>query len=61
MKGRLSALVLPLIHLLVLGAGFVAPYDPAAQNRALAYVPPMRVLSACAYGSGWCGPNRALC
>ena len=43
MKFWPSALVLLLIHVLVLGAGFVAPYDPAAQNRDLAYVPPMRV------------------
>ena len=43
MKLRVPALLLLIIHLLVLGAGFVAPYDPAEQNRGLAFVPPMRV------------------
>jgi peptide/nickel transport system permease protein len=35
--------VLLIVHLAVLGAGFVAPYDPTAQNRTLPFVPPMRV------------------
>ncbi len=43
MKFWMPALLLLIIHLLVLGAGFVAPYDPAAQNRTLAFVPPMSV------------------
>ncbi len=43
MKFWPPALVLLIIHVLVLGAGFVAPYDPAMQNRGLPFVPPMRV------------------
>src|SRR5437868_2672102 len=31
------------MHLLLLLAGFVAPYDPAAQNRELPYAPPTRL------------------
>ncbi len=31
------------IHVVVLFAGFFAPYDPAAQNRGLPFVPPTRV------------------
>lgn len=34
---------LALIHLVVLGASFFAPYDPAAQNRDFPFAPPMRV------------------
>jgi peptide/nickel transport system permease protein len=39
----LPALILLIIHVLVLGAGFVAPYDPAEQDRRLAFAPPTRV------------------
>ena len=35
--------VLASLHLLVLFAGFVAPYDPAQQMRALPYAPPSRL------------------
>jgi peptide/nickel transport system permease protein len=35
-----AAIVLLLIHITVLLAGFVAPYDPAQQNRDFAFVPP---------------------
>jgi len=31
------------LHLLLLLAGFVAPYDPTAQNRELPYAPPTRL------------------
>jgi peptide/nickel transport system permease protein len=31
------------LHLAVAFAGFLAPYDPAQQNRALAYMPPARI------------------
>ena len=39
----LSAVALALIHLLVIGAGFFAPYDPTEQNRDLSMAPPMRI------------------
>jgi len=35
--------LLAAIHALAVGAGFVAPYDPAAQHRDMPYAPPMRV------------------
>lgn len=38
-----SAWALALIHAVVLGAGFFAPYDPAAQNRDFPFAPPMRL------------------
>lgn len=34
--------VLGFIHALVLGAGFFAPYDPTAQDRAHSFAPPVR-------------------
>jgi peptide/nickel transport system permease protein len=42
---RIKALACVLIglHLLVLLAGFVAPYDPSEQRRALPYAPPSRI------------------
>ena len=36
------ALLLP-VHLLVFGANFFSPYDPALQNRALPFAPPTRL------------------
>ena len=42
-KVWLSAAGLALIHLIVLGANFVAPYNPAEQNRDFPFAPPMRV------------------
>lgn len=39
----LPLVALVLIHLVVLMAGFVAPYDPATQNRAAPDCPPTRV------------------
>src|SRR5579884_3549849 len=33
--------VVGLLHLAIVFAGFLAPYDPAAQNRELAYAKPM--------------------
>jgi peptide/nickel transport system permease protein len=35
--------VLGALHLLVVFAGFLAPYDPAAQDRRAPYLPPMRL------------------
>lgn len=34
---------LAVLHLVVIFAGFVAPYDPGMQNRALPYAPPTRL------------------
>jgi peptide/nickel transport system permease protein len=42
-KIRLACLPLAAMLLLLLLAGFLAPYDPAAQERALSYAPPTRV------------------
>jgi peptide/nickel transport system permease protein len=38
-----SAVSLVSVHLLVLGAAFFAPYDPAEQHRGLPFAPPMRI------------------
>ena len=39
--GRVAALaLLAAVHLAALGAGFLAPYAPTAQNRTLPYAPP---------------------
>ena len=45
MRAKDVALLVLLVamHLLLLLAGFVAPYDPAAQNRELPYAPPTRL------------------
>ena len=40
-KIRTALAVLVLLHALILFAGFVAPCDPAAQNREFPFVPPM--------------------
>jgi peptide/nickel transport system permease protein len=37
------AALLAVLHLPILFAGFVAPYDPAEQHRELAYVPPTAI------------------
>jgi peptide/nickel transport system permease protein len=42
-KGRLAIAFLAAVHLLVVFAGFVAPYHYAGQNRAYAYAPPTRI------------------
>ena len=39
----LSAVALVLIHLLVIGAVFFAPYDPTEQHRDLSMAPPVRI------------------
>ena len=36
-------LALAILHLIVIFAGFVAPYDPGVQNRELPYAPPTRL------------------
>jgi peptide/nickel transport system permease protein len=45
MRYKASVFILPLIglHLVLLFAGFFAPYDPAEQNRELPYAPPMQL------------------
>jgi peptide/nickel transport system permease protein len=42
-KILLSAGTLASIHVLVLGAGFFAPYDPAEQHRDVPFAPPVRI------------------
>jgi len=45
MRPKIVILITALVvlHLSLLFAGFIAPYDPAAQNRELPYAPPTRV------------------
>jgi peptide/nickel transport system permease protein len=45
MRTRTAILVglLAGLHLVLLFAGFFAPYDPTAQNRELPYAPPTRL------------------
>lgn len=50
-KTAILMTALVVLHLSLLFAGFVAPYDPAAQNRELPYAPPTRVHFRDA--SGW--------
>jgi peptide/nickel transport system permease protein len=40
---RFAVGVLVVLHALVLGAGFVSPYDPSEQNRLTPFAPPSRV------------------
>ena len=42
-RGSLATLGLIVLHAAVLVAGFLAPYDPSQQNRALALQPPMGI------------------
>ncbi|HEU0106460.1 MAG TPA: ABC transporter permease, partial [Vicinamibacteria bacterium] len=42
-KMALAATVLAAIHAAALGAGFLAPYGPTVQARALPYAPPTRL------------------
>ena len=42
-KHRILVVLLVATHLLLLLAGFVAPYDPAAQRRELPFAPPTRL------------------
>src|ERR1700685_2217521 len=43
LKTNLLITLLIVLHLPLLFAGFVAPYDPTAQNRELPYEPPTRL------------------
>src|SRR5260370_18111610 len=42
-KTLILLLALAILHLMVIFAGFIAPYDPGAQNRELPYAPPTRL------------------
>ena len=42
-KAALLIVLLAVLHIVILFAGFVAPYDPATQNRELPYAPPTRL------------------
>src|SRR5712691_7273419 len=42
-KTLILLLALAVLHLIVIFAGFIAPYDPRVQNRELPYAPPTRV------------------
>jgi peptide/nickel transport system permease protein len=44
-RTKAAAWIVPLLllHLIILFAGFVAPYDPTTQNRDLPYAPPTRM------------------
>jgi peptide/nickel transport system permease protein len=42
-KTRVLLITLSGLHLAVLLAGFLSPYDPAQQNRYLSYAPPTRI------------------
>ena len=42
-KTWVGLMLLILLHLLIVLAGFVAPYEPTSQNRDLPFVPPTRV------------------
>jgi len=47
------ALSLVILHLAILFAGFIAPYDPTAQNREFSYAPPTRLHFHDASGFHW--------
>src|SRR5438876_7598863 len=42
-KMLILLLALVLLHVIVIFAGFIAPYDPSVQNRELPYAPPTRL------------------
>src|ERR1700758_2370467 len=42
-KAAWLIVLLAVLHILILVAGFVAPYDPTTQNRELPYAPPTRL------------------
>jgi peptide/nickel transport system permease protein len=42
-KAAWLIVLLAILHIIILCAGFVAPYDPATQNRGLPYAPPTRL------------------
>jgi len=50
---RLVIAALIALHLAILLAGFIAPYDPAGQNREFAYAPPTRIHFFDASGFHW--------
>jgi len=42
-KTLILLVVLAILHLVVIFAGFIGPYHPSVQNRELPYAPPTRV------------------
>ena len=50
-KAAILIVALAALHLALLFAGFLAPYDPTAQDRDLPYAPPTRL--HCKDASGW--------
>jgi len=42
-KFWIALLALALVHIVILAAGFIAPYDPIQQNRDFPFAPPMRL------------------
>src|SRR5712691_3779748 len=42
-KMLILLLALVLLHVIVIFAGFIAPYDPSVQNREMSYAPPTRL------------------
>jgi peptide/nickel transport system permease protein len=50
---RFLLIALIVLHVAILLAAFIAPYDPAAQNRELAYVPPTHIHFRDASGLHW--------
>ncbi|MBO0912414.1 MAG: ABC transporter permease, partial [Acidobacteria bacterium] len=66
-KLRSSAVVLGLAHLVVAGAAFFAPYDPAEQHREAPFAPPARLhfvrqgnFHLRPYGCAWINPSPEL-
>ena len=53
MRKRNLIVALMALHGAILLAGFIAPYDPAKQNRGLAYVPPVRMHFIGSSGVHW--------
>ena len=57
MRNRATVLVLVVgliaLHSVILFAGFISPYDPAAQSRDLSYAPPTRVHIMDSSGLHW--------
>lgn len=43
MRTRILIWLLAALHLTIVLAGFLSPYDPASQNREFSYAPPVRV------------------
>ena len=53
MRKRILILALIAMHAAILLAGFIAPYDPANQNRGFPYAPPARIHWSRSSGVRW--------